>query len=1171
MTNPNFKNLHSLKLVSGAKLREDNKNLAAIVGALLSRQPLGLRTDQVRSALAREGTHGSLADIARTLRELSETGEIRFENQKWRSLTSSFSPRSKNVEIEFPPKNIKSESIRPIVSQKIVSVQPEDSLIRPTHFTFKKEKLERQVDYGNGPSGEMPSGCELLRKLAPYYKDCLRAEERPNMLVGVEKSGDRFLALTSTGMWWPTLDEAVLISLKMSDLPDGFLKALSKRGDDETFIGYPVSLIPSKDGGALIQPVFTLACRIDAIAGEIKVTAPPQMPDINAGWFERFFKDRNEGVKFLRWLGIPDTSAEEDTELGVAEEYLEISDAATRFAAFVGKGKSAEIIPERLSKELKISSTKPAIENTAILFLASLTRFNKGSISELTVIPDWPDDDLLRTGLSAVLEDEKTHGPLNGCSVLSPIRLNEEQLNSVKAALESEITVITGPPGTGKSQAVAAIMASAALDGRSVLLASKNHKALDAIEERLNELTGSRSILVRVSRPWGTGRAFDLKVAINAILNRNAPQNKKEFHQNRTDSLKTVDRRRWGLYEKLREFDKLSGRLSANHELQGELGTRLSKQAIDWVKEVRRPIEFENPGRILERFLKIPLISDWVNRLNQRRIMRKIIELDIPWESIGLQIPGRKNLQLCLKHITDLERSRRINLASKELQNRLDRLPDFDDTLAQTIKLHDEITKSAQSLFGELPEVLDELTDQERRILLELRGSMSVLSSLDQSDSQNEQARKLWENSVAIVMKHMPLWAVTNLSASKIPFFPALFDYLIIDEASACDIPSAIPLFARCKQVVIVGDPAQLQHVTKLSITRERELLNKNEILKHGIGRFTHRENSVFSLASSPSKASRHLLREHYRCHAAIAEYFNTTFYGSRLRVMTDTERLLTPTGEKAGLHWTNVAGPITAARSGCYANQEIEASITYLKDLLVEKNFRGTVGVVTVFREQANRLMDRISAEIPAETIVRANLGAFTAHQFQGDARDVIVLSLCLGPDMPPGSLSFVAQTANLMNVAISRARAVCHVFGDLEFARNSGIHHLTALVESAEKASQSHPVSQRFESPWEERLFEALQGRGLNPIPQYPVAGRRLDLALVLGNLKIDIEIDGSAYHRNPDGTRKSDDLWRDYQIKALGWVVKRFWVYQLKENMEACVDDIVRAVAGYQTIIR
>ena len=145
MTNPNFKNLHSLKLVSGAKLREDNKNLAAIVVALLSRQPLGLRTDQVKSALAREGTHRSLADIARTLRELSETGEIRFENQKWRSLTSGFSPRPKKIKIECPPNNTKSEFIRPIVSQKIVSAQPEDSLIRPTHFTFKKEKLERHT------------------------------------------------------------------------------------------------------------------------------------------------------------------------------------------------------------------------------------------------------------------------------------------------------------------------------------------------------------------------------------------------------------------------------------------------------------------------------------------------------------------------------------------------------------------------------------------------------------------------------------------------------------------------------------------------------------------------------------------------------------------------------------------------------------------------------------------------------------------------------------------------------------------------------------------------------------------------------------------------------------------------------------------------------------------
>ncbi len=78
-----------------------------------------------------------------------------------------------------------------------------------------------------------------------------------------------------------------------------------------------------------------------------------------------------------------------------------------------------------------------------------------------------------------------------------------------------------------------------------------------------------------------------------------------------------------------------------------------------------------------------------------------------------------------------------------------------------------------------------------------------------------------------------------------------------------------------------------------------------------------------------------------------------------------------------------------------------------------------------------------------------------------------------------------------------------------------------------------------------------------------QFPVAGRRLDLAIVHSGerpLKLDIEVDGDLYHRNPDGSRKDEDIWRDYQLKGLGWRVKRFWVYQLRENLDECVESIL-----------
>jgi very-short-patch-repair endonuclease len=103
-------------------------------------------------------------------------------------------------------------------------------------------------------------------------------------------------------------------------------------------------------------------------------------------------------------------------------------------------------------------------------------------------------------------------------------------------------------------------------------------------------------------------------------------------------------------------------------------------------------------------------------------------------------------------------------------------------------------------------------------------------------------------------------------------------------------------------------------------------------------------------------------------------------------------------------------------------------------------------------------------------------------------------------------------------------------------------------------------------FDSPWEERLFHALEAGGIKCVSQFPVAGRRLDLAwFEPGGPRVDIEVDGDRYHRDPNGLRKIDDLWRDHQLRGLGWEVIRFWVYELRENIDGCVERVRRAIGG------
>jgi very-short-patch-repair endonuclease len=86
-------------------------------------------------------------------------------------------------------------------------------------------------------------------------------------------------------------------------------------------------------------------------------------------------------------------------------------------------------------------------------------------------------------------------------------------------------------------------------------------------------------------------------------------------------------------------------------------------------------------------------------------------------------------------------------------------------------------------------------------------------------------------------------------------------------------------------------------------------------------------------------------------------------------------------------------------------------------------------------------------------------------------------------------------------------------------------------------------------------------MRGRGLNPIPQHPVGVRYLDFALIQEGVKLDIEVDGRRWHLDPDGQRKVSDRLRDGEMKARGWRVLRFWVHELSNDMEGCLDRIER----------
>ena len=107
-------------------------------------------------------------------------------------------------------------------------------------------------------------------------------------------------------------------------------------------------------------------------------------------------------------------------------------------------------------------------------------------------------EDEANIGGLRLLEDQRAPERVEESEVLPLVPLNASQSRAVKRMLERHpLTVISGPPGTGKSQAVVALLLNAWAQGQTVLFASNNNKAVDVVRERVERFESEFPIAVR--------------------------------------------------------------------------------------------------------------------------------------------------------------------------------------------------------------------------------------------------------------------------------------------------------------------------------------------------------------------------------------------------------------------------------------------------------------------------------------------------------------------------------------------------------------------------------------------------------------------------------------------------------------------------------------------------
>ena len=257
------------------------------------------------------------------------------------------------------------------------------------------------------------------------------------------------------------------------------------------------------------------------------------------------------------------------------------------------------------------------------------------------------------------------------------------------------------------------------------------------------------------------------------------------------------------------------------------------------------------------------------------------------------------------------------------------------------------------------------------------------------------------EENLKKFLRIFPIVATTCISAHKLADPKPVFDMTIIDEASQCNTAISLVPIIRGRNMLLVGDPQQLQPVIVMNPSDSKALRNKFGVSEE----YDYCTSSIYkTYLACDAVSDEVLLSHHYRCDSKIIGFNNRKYYNNKLKMHGKQV-------SKNPLVFVNVPDDTSVKKNT--APKEAEAIINYIKNNPDKK-----IGVITPFVNQK----ELINKELELSNIEAVECG--TVHAFQGDEKDVILFSLGLTNRTSPETYNWLKNNKELINVSTSRAK---------------------------------------------------------------------------------------------------------------------------------------------------
>lgn len=413
----------------------------------------------------------------------------------------------------------------------------------------------------------------------------------------------------------------------------------------------------------------------------------------------------------------------------------------------------------------------------------------------------------------------------------------------------------------------------------------------------------------------------------------------------------------------------------------------------------------------------------------------------------------------------------------------------------------------------------------------------------------------------------VPVWimmiqdALLNFStASK-------FDVIVVDEASQADM-TALPLLYMGKKVIVVGDDRQ---VTPLSVGTSEAAVDAL-CARHLEGRVKEPKLydsrlSLYGLVQSMAFPA-HMLVEHFRSVPEIIGWCSRLSYNGTIRPLRDAS---SSSLKPAVVPWRTRG---TAGDNGVN-EEEAQAVIRLLRAMIHDPAYDGkTFGIIpmrSVHGAQVNRIRRLLVENFDPREIERRRIHCGISAEFQGDERDVVILSLVdsAAPGLPlrketDGADSMMKKR---WNVAVSRARDqlwLVHSFDPAAQLKPDDLRR--SLFDWADGVmSGTIGAAEPFDLPDPEftgQVLRALRKRGYRVEAGHDAGAWRLDMVVRARGRAAAIECDGSG-REDEDAIRR--DMERQTVLERAGWKFVRVRSADWFRRPEKTLERVCEALAA------